>query len=158
MNKYVSNNLDLLSSALASLSAPQKWLDSKWFYDAAGSAFFEQITKLVEYYPTRTEVAILHKYVDQMQQYIPNGAALVELGSGASIKTRILLDKFHNLAAYLPLDISEAFLKHSANGLAFDYPDLIVDPIVADFMQPFKFPANHNNRSKNSLFSRLNHR
>ncbi|MCJ8322864.1 MAG: L-histidine N(alpha)-methyltransferase [Rhizobiales bacterium] len=152
MDKRIINNIDLLTSALASLSAENKWLDSKWFYDPAGSVLFEDITKLPEYYPTRTEVKILTKNIDQLQAYIPDGAALVELGSGSSTKTRILLDRFHNLNAYLPLDISEEFLKQSANELAFDYPDLIVDPVVADFMVPFKFPENHVNSSKIAFF------
>lgn len=152
MNKHILNNIDLLTSAITSLSAPTKWLDSKWFYDQTGSALFEDITKLPEYYPTRTEVAILNKNVDRLQQYIPDGAVLVELGSGSSTKTRILLDKFNNLSAYLPLDISEEFLKQSANDLAFDYPDLIVDPMVADFMLPFKFPENHVNSTKIAFF------
>lgn len=152
MDKRIINNIDLLTSALASLSATNKWLDSKWFYDPAGSVLFEDITKLPEYYPTRTEVKILTKNIDQLQQYIPDSAALVELGSGSSTKTRILLDKFHNLNAYLPLDISEEFLIQSANELAFDYPELIVDPVVADFMAPFNFPENHANSTKVAFF------
>ncbi|NRA88649.1 MAG: L-histidine N(alpha)-methyltransferase [Rhizobiales bacterium] len=152
MNKHILENLDLLTSALTSLSAQKKWLDSKWFYDNAGSAIFEEITELPEYYPTRTEVAILNKNIDQLQQYIPDGAALVELGSGSSTKTRILLDKFDNLNAYLPLDISEDFLKHSANDIAIQYPNLIVDPLVADFMSPFEFPTNYMDRTKVAFF------
>ena len=152
MSKYNLGNHDLLTSVLASLSESKKRLDSKWFYDQAGSALFEDITELPEYYLTRTEISLLNENIDQLQQYIPDDSILVELGSGSSLKTRILLNKFHNLNTYLPIDISEDFLVQSSNDLALEYPKLIVDPLVADFMLPFKFPEKHINSTKIAFF------
>ena len=140
MNKPIRKNAALIASAQAGLSQPQKVLDPKWFYDAAGSALFEQITDLPEYYPTRTEVQILADSVATLAQAVPAGALLVELGSGASTKTRILLDHLHGLSGYMPLDISAAFLAEIAAGLTADYPDLAITPMAADFMAPLTFP------------------
>ncbi|QPH53649.1 L-histidine N(alpha)-methyltransferase [Pontivivens ytuae] len=125
---------DFLASVLAGLGRAQKRLEAKWFYDAAGSALFEEITQLPEYYPTRTEAKILRESVGEIAARVPEGAALVELGSGASVKTRILLDHLTQLSAYLPMDISEAFLAEVAAGLARDYPALDIVPVAGDFM------------------------
>ncbi len=132
---------ELHRAALAGLTAHPKRLQAKWFYDARGSALFEQITELPEYYPTRTEVGILRAEADWIADLVPKGAALVELGAGASIKTRILLDRLkERLAAYVPLDISGAFLEEVAKGLRADYPDLPIRPVVADFMESLPVP------------------
>lgn len=134
-------NHELLSSALDRLRARPKTLDSKWFYDTEGSRLFEQITQLQEYYPTRTETSILTKYADKLAAYSSKGSALVELGSGASVKTKIVLDAMHALGYYLPVDIAKEFLLETANGLAIDYPSLEVRPIVADFTKRFDLPS-----------------
>ncbi|MEO0915215.1 MAG: L-histidine N(alpha)-methyltransferase, partial [Pseudomonadota bacterium] len=93
MDKLLVENTELAASALAGLTAERKTLEAKWFYDAPGSALFEDITRLPEYYPTRTERAILEAHVRDLGAYMPAGGALLELGSGASVKTRILLDR-----------------------------------------------------------------
>lgn len=152
MDKSVVENDDLLQSALQSLQLPQKRLDSKWFYDHAGSELFEEITALPEYYPTRTETAILRDNVARLATYVPDSGALFELGSGASVKTRILLDHFSHLAAYLPSDISADFLGDVARGLSADYPELDVVPVVADFMGTMPMPAAYADMPKAVFF------
>jgi len=141
VDKSIAANPDLLRSALAGLCGPSKTLEAKWFYDERGSALFERITELPEYYLTRTELAILRDNALRLAAAVPDGAALVELGSGASTKTRILLDALPALAAYCPVDISATFLAASARSLAADYPRLPVIPITADFLQPLDIPA-----------------
>lgn len=140
MDKLVVTNPLLLASAITTLSRPQKALESKWFYDARGSELFEAITALPEYYPTRTEIKILRSNAHRMASLIPDESALVELGSGASIKTRILLSAFTKLAAYVPLDISETFLRDTAASLRIDFPMFAITPVVADFMIDFRMP------------------
>src|ERR1043166_3317726 len=95
------------------LSQPAKQLPPKYFYDAAGSELFEQITRLPEYYPTRTELSILRDYVQAIAAVIPQGAALVEFGAGATTKVRLLLQNC-TLGAYVPVDISGDFVKAQA--------------------------------------------
>jgi L-histidine N-alpha-methyltransferase len=128
------------ASFLAGLRAPRKRIESKWLYDAKGSRLFEKITQLPEYYLTRTETDILHARAGALQSRLPGGAALVELGSGSSAKTRILLNALPSLAAYVPVDISGAHLHATVNRLSADYPRLKIQPVVADFMRPFSLP------------------
>ncbi|MCE6960690.1 L-histidine N(alpha)-methyltransferase [Cereibacter sphaeroides] len=136
MDTLVIRNPELLAAALRGLSLPQKRMEPKWFYDAQGSALFERITDLPEYYPTRTEIGILTAEVDRLAAHVPEGAELVELGSGASVKTRLLLDHLTGLSAYVPVDISAEFLARTAGRLSAAYPDLPIHPVVADFTLP----------------------
>ena len=115
------------------LSAPRKTLSSKWFYDAKGSELFEAICETPEYYPTRQEMALLERIAREIAAHIPEGARLVELGSGASLKTRLLLDAAPQIASYAPVDISPSALDAAARSIAEDYPKLTVSPITADF-------------------------
>lgn len=140
MDTLVVENKDLLRAALNGLRNSPKTLESKWFYDAQGSALFEDITVLPEYYPTRTELSILRAEAGKLAKIVPEGAVLVELGSGASTKTRILLDNMTTLDAYVPLDISGDFLKSTSKALAEAYPALDVVPVVADFMDDISLP------------------
>jgi len=117
----------------AGLSAPRKTLSSKWFYDARGSELFEAICETPEYYPTRQEMALLTEIAPEIAAAIPAGARLVELGSGASLKTRLVLDAAPQIASYTPVDISPSALDAAASAIARDYPHLTVSPIVADF-------------------------
>lgn len=133
-------NSELLEDAIAGLTAPQKHLSPKWFYDHRGSELFEQITELPEYYPTRTEAAILHANADLLAGIVPDGGALVELGSGASVKTRTLLDAGGHFARYVPIDISEDFLLATAHDLRARYPRLDIHPVVGDFTGPIDLP------------------
>ncbi|MFY0616147.1 L-histidine N(alpha)-methyltransferase [Shimia sp.] len=141
MDKQTVTDPNLLASALQTLSNRQKVLDPKWFYDHRGSELFEDITKLPEYYPTRTETAILSTHARRIAANITDGAVLIELGSGASVKTRLLLDAAPQLATYAPVDISAQFLQGVAAQLQTDYLSLEVTPIVADFMSPISLPA-----------------
>lgn len=152
MTISTATNPDLLRAAVEGLTGPDKAMDPKWFYDARGSALFEEITRQPEYYPTRTEAAILKDNIGRLAAHAPEGAALVELGSGASVKTRILLDGLPGLAAYLPVDVSAAFLGETAAGLARHYPDLPIRPIVGDFMAPLDMPAAYADHPKIAFF------
>ncbi len=124
---------------IGDLSRAPKRLSPKYFYDAAGSELFEQITVLPEYYPTRTELSILRNQANAISAFIPDGAALVEFGAGATTKVRLLLGACR-LGAYIPVDISGDFLNAQAEGLRADYPGLGVYPVTADFTAPFQLP------------------
>jgi len=140
MDRSLLHNRQLLAEALAGLDASPKRMHPKWFYDHVGSELFERITALPEYYLTRTEVAILQREVGMLKGYVPDGAALVELGSGASTKTRILLDAMHRLAVYVPVDVSGDFLHGVAKDIDRIYPDLTVAPLIGDFLQELTLP------------------
>src|ERR1700694_812863 len=124
---------------LEDLSQHPKRLSPKYFYDAAGSELFEQITLLPEYYPTRTELSILRDRGGAISAIIPKGAALVEFGAGATTKARLLLQQC-DFGAYVPVDISGDFLKAQADALRGDFPKLDVYPVTADFTLPFALP------------------
>jgi dimethylhistidine N-methyltransferase len=121
------------------LSQHPKRLSPKYFYDATGSELFEQITLLPEYYPTRTELAILRDRAGETSAIIPDGAALVEFGAGATTKVRLLLNQC-KFSAYVPVDISGDCLKAQADVLRQDFPALDVYPVAADFTAPFALP------------------
>lgn len=123
------------------LSRPQKSVPPKYFYDAEGSRLFEAICDLAEYYPTRTEIGLLQEAAAEIAAGLPQGAALVEFGSGASRKTRILLDAAPQLAAYSPIDISPAALAEAAAAIGRDYPQLVVAPLADDFTTALELPA-----------------
>ncbi len=118
---------------LTGLAGARRRLPAKWFYDATGSELFERITELPEYYPTRQETDLLMAIAPELAARIPAGSTLVELGSGASVKTRLLLDAAPQLAAYAPVDISETAVAAAAAAIARDYPSLRVTPVTADF-------------------------
>ncbi len=122
------------------LSQHPKRLSPKYFYDATGSELFEQITRLPEYYPTRTELAILRDRGQEISATIPKRAALVEFGAGATTKVRLLLNECA-FGAYVPVDISGDFLKAQADALRKDFPWLDVYPVAADFTTPFALPG-----------------
>jgi dimethylhistidine N-methyltransferase len=139
-----AQRLDEQTSAFAGdvigdLSRQPKRLSPKYFYDAAGSELFEQITLLPEYYPTRTELSILRDRGSAIAAIVPKGAALVEFGAGAATKARLLLNQCA-FGAYVPVDISGDFLEAQADALRKDFPDLGVYPVTADFTAPFALP------------------
>ena len=123
----------------AGLSQAQKAVPARWFYDATGSALFEDITALPEYYPTRSETDLLKRHAGEMAAAIGRGRAVVELGSGSSTKTPLLLDAIVP-AAYVPVDISGDFLRDSADALAARFPGLAIYPVEADFTQRVALP------------------
>lgn len=125
----------LRTDALRGLTADPKWLPPKWFYDQRGSELFEEITLLPEYYPTRAEREILTERAGQIAA-ATDARTLVELGSGSSTKTRLLLDALRErgtLTTYLPIDVSESALAGSGRTLLADYPGLTVQAVVGDF-------------------------
>ncbi|MCB1393997.1 L-histidine N(alpha)-methyltransferase [Nitrobacter sp.] len=125
--------------AIAGLTHHPKQLPPKYFYDSAGSELFEQITRLPEYYPTRTELGILRDQSAQIASIIPAHAVLVEFGAGAPTKARLLLTA-REFAAYVPVDISGDFLNAQADGLRKDFPHLEIHPVTTDFTAPFLLP------------------
>ncbi|SDF04045.1 L-histidine N(alpha)-methyltransferase [Pseudonocardia oroxyli] len=129
----------LREDARAGLTASPKELPPKYFYDARGSELFERITALPEYYPTRTERALLEESVAAIAE--ASGAdTIVELGSGSSAKTRLLLDAFRpTLRRYVPQDVSEAALRGALDALAAEYPDLELHGVVGDFTKDLGF-------------------
>jgi L-histidine Nalpha-methyltransferase len=134
-----------LDEIRAGLSAPQKWLPPKYFYDERGSHLFEEITRLPEYYLTRTERALLDRWMPAWVGALAP-ATLVELGAGSAEKTRVVLDAMGARAAgdgpvYVPVDVSEAFLRDTADRIRADYPRLRVVPAVADISERFTLPA-----------------
>jgi dimethylhistidine N-methyltransferase len=131
---------EFAADVVAGLTATPKRLSPKYFYDNAGSALFERITELPEYYPTRREIGILNEHAGDIAALIPPGAPLVEFGSGSSTKTRIVLSTAKSLAAYVPVDISAQFLHAQMAGLRREYPRLALLPVAADFTKPFDLP------------------
>jgi dimethylhistidine N-methyltransferase len=131
---------DFRSDVLSGLGRRPKSLPCKYFYDARGTELFDQICDLDEYYPTRTEIGILEQHAREMAWLVGPRARLVELGSGSSMKTRILLDQLPDLDAYVPVDIAPEYLARASRELSRDYPDLRVVPVIADYTQPFDLP------------------
>ena len=123
---------------LEGLSAPDKSVSPKYFYDEVGSKLFEDITDLPEYYLTRTEVGILRENRAALARTVGDGGCLIEYGSGASVKVRLLLDACEP-AAYVPVDISQAHLTEAARTIHADY-EIAVYPTVADYSAPFELP------------------
>lgn len=140
LHDYEPEREQLLQDALAGLHASPKQLPCKYFYDEQGSALFEQICELPEYYPTRTELAIMRKHASEMAECLGARCLLIEYGSGSGAKTRLLLDQLVSPAAYVPVDISREHLVATARLLASDYPDLEILPVCADFTKPFGLP------------------
>jgi L-histidine N-alpha-methyltransferase len=128
------------ADVVAGLTATRKHLSPKYFYDLQGSALFEHITELPEYYPTRCEIAILQENAPAIASMFPAGCALVEFGSGSSRKARILLSAAATVEAYIPVDISGDFLLQDLLQLHRDLPHLVVQPLVEDFTQKFAIP------------------
>jgi dimethylhistidine N-methyltransferase len=127
------------ADVLEGLAQAPKAIPARWFYDDAGSELFEAITRLPEYYLTRAETAILRERCADFRRLIAPGRAVVEFGSGSSVKTPLLLECIEP-AAYVPLDISGDFLRAAAADLAEKFPGLPVYPVEADFMKPVRLP------------------
>jgi dimethylhistidine N-methyltransferase len=121
------------ADVMAGLTAKPKWLPPKYFYDAAGSALFERITGLPEYYPTRSELGLLRDNAPAIAAQFPQGCAVIEFGSGSSRKARLLLGAAASVAAYVPVDISGDHLQQDVAQLRRDLPHLAIHPVVADF-------------------------
>jgi L-histidine Nalpha-methyltransferase len=131
----------LTSGVLEGMRKQPRQLSPVWFYDELGSFLFDSICELPEYYLTRTELQIMHAHAADMAHYIGQDAAIIELGSGTSMKTRELLNHLDKAAAYVPVDIARDHLLTAASAIARDYQTLRVIPICADFTRPFDLPA-----------------
>lgn len=143
---------DFATSVLEGLSQPKKSLPCRFFYDATGSALFEEITRQPEYYLTRSEVAILKANATQMLDGAFDDAVLVEFGSGSSIKTEILIRQMSRLRAYVPIDISESALIEAAGRLTGRFSKLDVRPLLGDFSRPIKLAPEFEQRTKLGFF------
>jgi dimethylhistidine N-methyltransferase len=130
-----------LAEVLSGLRKPQKELPSKYFYDERGSALFEHICTLEEYYIPGAEASIMEANIDEMVELIGPRVQLIEYGSGDCTKVRLLLDHLQDVVAYLPIDISQEQLLRESEGLASQYPDLEILPVCADYTGDFKLPV-----------------
>lgn len=140
LDLIVEEPSEFLLDVLAGLQDAEKSIDPKWLYDEIGSALFEEITMLPEYYLTRTETQILKDHAGTLAGLVPEGGALVEFGSGASVKTRTLLSAGGHIGTYVPMDISEVFLHETALDLRQRYPGIAIRPVVGDFLNPIALP------------------
>ena len=136
---------------LAGLAAPIPAIPARWLYDRRGSELFDEITRLPEYYPTRTETEIFHSIMSEIATRVPKGAVVVEFGAGSATKTPILLEAIAP-SAYVPVDISGDYLEQSAAELQKRFPGLEVLPVIADFARPFTLPAGIELRPKLGFF------
>ncbi|MEM7008428.1 MAG: L-histidine N(alpha)-methyltransferase [Thermodesulfobacteriota bacterium] len=140
LKKFEPEKESLLEEILVGLNKEQKELPSKLFYDQKGSALFDEICELEEYYLTRTETSIMSENIGDICAVLGENCLLIELGSGSSKKIRLLLSGLKNPAGYVPIDISEEHLLSSVKTLASDYPELRILPVSADYTQPFSLP------------------
>lgn len=142
---------DFRANILAGLKAEQKHIAPKYFYDPEGSLLFDRICELPEYYPTRTEIALLKQYGAQIAEVIGPDALLFELGSGSSSKIRLLLDAIRP-SCYVPMDISKNHLFQSATSIAKDYPWLDVHAICVDYAGLWNLPPGLTGKNRIAFF------
>ena len=140
------------ADVLAGLSQRQKTLPSRWLYDQRGSELFEEITRLDEYYLTRTETAILRRHAEEMAALCGEGVVLLEYGAGAAIKSEILIDALNAPRLYAPIDIAADFLSQTVERFRDRFPDLPTRPIIADFTVDFDIPADVPARPRAAFF------
>jgi dimethylhistidine N-methyltransferase len=133
--------VDLRDEVLAGLALPQKRIPSKLLYDARGSALFERICELDEYYITRTELGIMETHAKEMARIIGPECMLIEYGSGSGQKTLLLLDHLERPRAYVPIDISRTALAEAAERLARSHPDIHALPVCADYTADYEIPG-----------------
>jgi dimethylhistidine N-methyltransferase len=131
---------EMLAAIWSGLGKRSKTLPTQLLYDERGSALFDEICELPEYYLTRTEIAIMREQVDDMARVIGPEAAIIEYGSGSAIKIRMLLRALESPAAYIPVDISREHLLNASAELAAEFPEVRVMPVAADFTHPFEVP------------------
>jgi dimethylhistidine N-methyltransferase len=147
-----ASSLLTLEEARRGLAANPKRLAPIYFYDSLGSALFERICEQPEYYLTRTETSILRDYAGDIAGMLGEGVLLVEPGSGGSAKTRLLLDRLTQPAAYVPVDISMSALLDAVHALRRDYPWLDVLPVCTDFTRPFELPRSPREHARVAVF------
>jgi len=143
---------DMTALVLEGLAKPQKTLPTAFLYDEAGSALFDEICRLPEYYPTRTELSIMERSLPEMADAIGPEALVIEYGSGTGLKTRKLLAALRDPVAYVPVEISREFLKTSAASLQSEFENIEVLPVCADFTEPFDVPASSRPARRRALY------
>jgi L-histidine Nalpha-methyltransferase len=142
---------DIHDEIIQGLSAPQPYIQAKYFYDETGSRLFEAICNTEEYYPTRTEVSILRDNIDDIVETLGKDCLLIEPGSGDSYKVRLLLDALKPVA-YLPIDISRRYLQDEAQKLAVEFTWLNVHAVCADFTGKLELPYHVEEVNKVAFF------
>jgi len=141
-----------MSEVLNGLTSKPKTLPCKYFYDKRGSELFDKICELPEYYPTRVELEIMQDFAGQMADMIGPEAEIIEMGSGSSLKTRLLLEKLDNPTAYVPVDISAEHLEETVQDLSDEFPEVPVMPVAADFTRSFDIPEPPNPPRKEVIY------
>lgn len=140
MNEVAAEILsDFGEAVIAGLSQPRKSIPARYFYDVRGSELFEEITRLPEYYPTRTETALLREHSHDIGRLTGAGRPLVEFGAGSAAKTPLMLDALRT-QTYVPIDISGEFLEQAMSGLGSERPDLRIVPVAGDFTRALLLP------------------
>jgi dimethylhistidine N-methyltransferase len=140
LGTYLRSGESVAGEVLRGLLSEPKSLPSKYLYDSVGSRLFEAICSLPEYYVTRTEIALLERHAPDISALVPDESALVEFGSGSSVKGRILLSACPQLRFYVPIDISETAVVDTAHSIRADFPSLHVIPLVEDFTTMRRLP------------------
>ena len=140
LHDYHPQQESMRDTILEGLRLEQKTLPAFYFYDERGSQLFDEITELPEYYLTRTEISIMRERGAEIGALVGERASIIELGSGSSLKTRLLIDSLRDLAAYVPVEIARDQLMMAARSIAADYPQVEVLPVCADFSEPFDLP------------------
>lgn len=130
---------DFRADVIAGLGRERKCLSPRFFYDTRGSRLFDAITRVPEYYPTRTEIGLLQRHGPEMAEMLGNHGLLFELGSGSDTKIRVLLNALRP-RVYTPIDISRAHLRQAAGAIAQDHPELEVHAVCADYSRPLALP------------------
>ncbi|HUF74615.1 MAG TPA: L-histidine N(alpha)-methyltransferase [Gammaproteobacteria bacterium] len=141
-----------VAEILEGLTAPQKRISPKYFYDELGSRLFDEICNLPEYYPTRTEYEIMQAHLPEIAELVGPEAAVIELGAGSNAKARQLLHHLDRPIAYVPVEISGKYLAGQAAELQTEFPELSVQPVVADFTKPFDLPEHSEDPARNLVF------
>ncbi len=136
---FLGETASFRDEVLAGLALPQKSIPPKYFYDERGSKLFEAICELPEYYPTRTEMAIMERCIGEVVRLLGPDTQLVEFGSGAGVKTRLLIEHLEP-SLYVPVEIAESALREACTDLSRRFPWLNVNAVVADFARPLKLP------------------
>jgi len=152
MSPQTTLNPSFAADIHAGLAANQKSIPCKYFYDAVGSALFERITTLDEYYPTRSEIEILTRHAGDIASHTVEATVLVEFGSGSSTKTELVLAACPTITHYIPIDVSETAMAAAKLRLADVFPALHVEPILTDFTAPVNLPSSVATRPKLGFF------
>lgn len=152
LHDYRSHLTLMRDEVVSGLRGSPKIMPCKYLYDARGSQLFDAICELPEYYPTRTELAIIEAHAADFAALLGPRVLLVELGSGSSLKTRLLLNQLSRPSAYVPVDISRTHLVTTADRLTHLYPELEILPVCADFNQTFQLPAPQLQASRTAVY------